>query len=147
MKWQQKLAVVFCSCTTTFALGLTQPCTRLDYLPPRASSLDHPRKTKKVSVHRSMKEVSAQSTSQAVTMSNAKQLVSKLTTSKEQILQSYPDVCEGIGHFQGWKIPYPVRSKCYLKQTPCRLITVHLKEAFQQEIDKMLKLGVLKPVH
>ena len=24
---------------------------------------------------------------------------------------------------------------------------VHLKEAFQQEIDKMVKVGVLKPVH
>ena len=33
------------------------------------------------------------------------------------------------------------------KQTPCKPILVHLKEAFQQEIDKMLKAGVLKPVH
>ena len=33
------------------------------------------------------------------------------------------------------------------KQTTCRPIPVHLKEAFQQEIDKMLKVGVLKPVH
>ena len=38
---------VLVSCTTTLVLGLIQPCTRLDYLPPRASlitsSLDHPR--------------------------------------------------------------------------------------------------------
>ena len=44
------------SCTTTLVLGLIQPHTRLDYLLPRASmitsSLDHPRKTKRVSVHR-----------------------------------------------------------------------------------------------
>ena len=33
------------------------------------------------------------------------------------------------------------------KQTPCRPILVYLKEAFQQEINKMLKAGVLKPVH
>ena len=33
------------------------------------------------------------------------------------------------------------------KQTLCRPIRVHLKEAFKQEIDKMLKVGVLKPVH
>ena len=42
---------VLLSCTTALALGLIQPHTRLDYLPPRASfitsSLDHPRKTKK----------------------------------------------------------------------------------------------------
>ena len=30
---------------------------------------------------------------------------------------------------------------------PCQLIPVHLKECFKQEIDKMLKAGVLKPVH
>ena len=41
--------VVF-SCATMLALGLIQPCTRLDYLPPSASlitsSADHPMKTK-----------------------------------------------------------------------------------------------------
>ena len=29
------------------------------------------------------------------------------------------------------------------KQTPCGPIPVHLKEAFKQEIDKMMKVGVL----
>ena len=33
------------------------------------------------------------------------------------------------------------------KQTLCRPIPVHLKEAFRQEIDKMLEAGVLNPVH
>ena len=58
----------------------------LDYIPPRASlitrSLDHTRKTKKVSVHRSKKEVSAQSSNQVVTVPDAKQLVPKLVTSR-----------------------------------------------------------------
>ena len=31
-------------------------------------------------------------------------------------------------------------------QTPCQPIPIHLKDAFKQEIDKMLKAGVLKPV-
>ena len=44
-------------------------------------------------------------------------------------------------------ITHPVRSKHYTQQTPCRPIPVHLKEAFQQEIDKMLNAGVLNPVH
>ena len=48
---------VLLSCTITLALGLIQPHTRLDYLPPRASlitsSVDHPKKTKRVSVHSS----------------------------------------------------------------------------------------------
>ena len=86
-------------------LGLIQPHTRLDYLPHRASLitslLDHPNKFKEVSMHRSKKEVSSQSTNQEVTVPDAKQLVSKLVISKEQILQRYPDVFEDIGCFPG----------------------------------------------
>ena len=41
---------VLLSCRTTLVLGLIQPRTRLDYLPPRASlitkSPEHPKKTK-----------------------------------------------------------------------------------------------------
>ena len=56
---------VLLSCTTTLALGLIQPCTRLDYLPPRASLItssadptkSNPTKTKsQVNVHSSRKE-------------------------------------------------------------------------------------------
>ena len=93
------------SCTTTLLLGLIQPCTRWDYLPPRSSlitsSLDHPKKKKRVSLHSTRKEVSAQSSKQVVTVPDQQQLVSKLFTSKEQILQSYPGVFDGIGHFPG----------------------------------------------
>ena len=57
----QNDGIVLLSCTTTPALGLIQPHTRLDYLPPRArlitSSLDHPKKTKKVSVCSSRRDV------------------------------------------------------------------------------------------
>ena len=63
---------VLLSCTTALVHGLIQPHTRLDYLAPRASlissSVDHPKKTKGVSVHSSRKEVSAQSLKQAVTV-------------------------------------------------------------------------------
>ena len=139
---------VLLSCTTTLALGLIQPCTRLDYLPPRASlirsSLDHPKKTKRVSIHSSRKEVSTKSTKQVVTVPDQQQLVPKLVTSKDQVLQSYPDVFEGIGSFAG--LPYHIQldQSIASKQTPCKPILVHLKEAFQQEIDKMLNAGVLR---
>ena len=33
------------------------------------------------------------------------------------------------------------------KQTPCWPISVHLKEAFKKEIDKMLQVGISKPVN
>ena len=55
---------VLLSCTTTLVLGLIQPYTKLDNLPPRASlitsSVDHPNKTKRVSVHSFRKDVSDQ---------------------------------------------------------------------------------------
>ena len=70
-----------------------------------------------------------------------------LFTSREQILQRYPDIFEGIGCFQGPPYHIHLDQSITPKQTPCRLIPVHLKEAFQQEVDKMLKAGVLKPVH
>ena len=87
--------------------------------------------------------MSAQSNNQA----DASQLIPKSGTSKEQILQSYPDVFEGIGCFPGPPYHIQIDQSVTPKQTPCRPIPVHLKEAFQQEIDKMLKAGVLKPVH
>ena len=79
---------VLLSCATTFALGLIQPCTRLDYLPPRASlitsSSDHPKKIKYQSaIHVSRSES---------TVSNQPGTVPKLITSKEQILQAYLEV-------------------------------------------------------
>ena len=110
---------VLLSCTKTLALGLIQPNTRLEYLPPRASlitsSVDHPKKTKGVSIHSSRKEVSSrnevsfQRSKQAVTVHG----VPNLVTNKEQILQSYLDVYEGIGCFLSPPISHQVRSKCY----------------------------------
>ena len=142
---------VFLSCTATLVLELIQHHTGLDYLPPRASlitsSVDHPKKTKRVSVHSSRKEMSALSSKQAATMSHQQQLVLKLVTNKEEISQSYPDVFEGIGCFPG--LPYHIQLDPNItpKQTPCGPIVMHLKEALKQKIDKMLKAGVIKPGH
>ena len=84
---------VLLSCVTVLALGLIQPHTKLDYLPPRASlitsSTDHPKKTKsQVSVHVSRKE------SEVSTVSNCKGMV-------PIIHYPYSDVFDGIGCFPG----------------------------------------------
>ena len=63
---------VLLSCKTILVLGIIQPRSRLDYLPPRSSlitsSVDHPKKTNpaKVSVHTSQKKVSTQSQTEEV---------------------------------------------------------------------------------
>ena len=133
---------VLLSCTTTSLLGLIQPRTRLDYLPPRASLIiiteDHPQKTRcQVAVHSS-------TTDSAVPP--RKKIVPKLIKSKEQILKYYPDVFEGIGKFPGPLYHIQLDPVVPPKQTPCHLIPVPLKEAFQQEVTKMLEVGVLKSV-
>ena len=86
---------VLLSCKTTLLLGLIQPRSRLDYLPPRAnlitSSADHPKKTKAV-LHIQKQEVSTQTIKQEVAAQTpaAKRQVFKLIISKEMILHEYP---------------------------------------------------------
>ena len=139
------------SCNSTLDLDLIQPRSRSDYLPPRASLItstqDHPKKTRQAHpyVHR-LQQVATQSNQQAETNQNRKQQISKLITSKDQIMAHYPDVFERIGKFP--LPPYTIHldSSVPPKQTPCWLVPIHLKESFKKEIDKMIQAGVLKPV-
>ena len=68
-------------------------------------------------------------------------------TSKEQILQAYPDVSDGVGCFPGSPYHIQVDPSLTPKQTPCQAMPVHLKEPFKQEVDKILQAGILKSVH
>ena len=147
------------SCKTTLALGLIQPRSRLDYLSPRASLItspvDHPKKKRsvKVSVNWSRQEVATlnpqqdMSTQTPVSTSVKKQHVSKIITSKEQILVHYPDVFDGIGKFPSPPYSIQLDPSIKPKQTPCHPVPVHLKDIFKQNIDNMLKAGIIKPVH
>ena len=53
---------------------------------------------------------------------------------------------EGIGKFPGPPYHIHVDPGVTPKQTPCRPIPIHVKDAFQQEISKMLQAGILVPV-
>ena len=130
---------VLLSCVTTLALSLVQPHTRLNYLPPRASlitsSVDHPKKIKsQVSVHVSRKES---------TESNCKGIVPKLVTSKNEILEVYSNVFDGIGHFPG----PPYISKLILVSHPSKPPVDQSHCIFKKEINKMLQATVFKPVN
>ena len=67
-------------------------------------------------------------------------------TSKEQILLKYPDVFKGVGRFPSLPYHIQVSMNITLKQTLCRPVLIHLKEAFKKEIDKMLQVSVIRPV-
>ena len=137
---------VLLSCNTSLTLGLIQSRPRLDYLPPRArlitSNVDHPRKMKEqIQVQKQViiKQYDQHHNTQSTTLP-------KLITTQCQILQEYPDVFEGIGQFPGPLYYIHVDPGVTPKQTPCRPIPIHLKDAFQQEISKMLQAGILVPV-
>ena len=159
---------ILLSCKTTLALHLIQPRSILDYLSPRASlitsTMDYAKKTRPapLTVHSSMQEVSAQSCQQEVsaqtqdmqvqvtklvpTLTSKKPGMNKLVTSKEQILTSYTDVFKGIGRFPGSPYHIQVDPNIAPKQTLCRPVPVHLKEASKKEVDEMLKAGIIKPI-
>ena len=88
---------ILLSCRTTMELGLIRPCVWLDYLPPRTSLLtstyDQPSKTKtcKPIIHHTREKQTM------VSIPEENQLI----TIKEQIIERFPDVFEGIRKFLG----------------------------------------------
>ena len=149
---------ILLSCRTTMELGLIRPHTRLDYLPPKASLLtstcDQPSKTRmhKPNIHYTKEKPTKMVTSKNDKISTPQSQQTKiledtqLITKKEQIMARFPDVFKGIGKFPGEPYKIQLDPKVPPKQTPCRPVLIHLKEAFKAEIDKMLKAGVLKPI-
>ena len=95
-----------------------------------------------------MSDQRQQPPSKAVTSRNTvqKQDPVILITSKEQILSKYPDVFQGIGRFPSSPYHIQVNTNITPKQTPCRPVLIHLKEAFKKEINKMLQASVIRPV-
>ena len=55
----------------------------------------------------------------------------RVITTKEQILIRFPDVFEGIGKFPGKPYEIQLDPKVPPKETPCRPIPIHLKDAFK----------------
>ena len=70
-----------------------------------------------------------------------------IVTKKSDIKEHYVDVFEGVGCFPGLPYHSQLDPKVPPKQTPVRPVPVHLKEAFKQELDKLLQAGHLRPVH
>ena len=70
-------------------------------------------------VHSLRQEVSTPSSKQESAVLNQQQAVPKLVTSKEQILQRYPDVFDGIGCFPGSPCHIQLDPNVTPKQIPC----------------------------
>ena len=138
---------VLLSCRTTMELGLIRPHVHIDYLPPKASLLtstcDQPSKTRmhKPNIHctkeKPTKMVIPKNDNISTPQSQKTKISeeSRLITKKEQIIARFPDVFEGIGKFPGEPYRIQLDPKVLPKQTPCRPVLIHLKEAFKTEID------------
>ena len=77
---------------------------------------------------------------------NGKTSVSRFPLTKQDILSQYSGCFEGIGHFPG--DPYRFHLKPDYKparHTP-RKVPVHLEAAFKEEIDSLVKQGILEEV-
>ena len=109
------------------------------------SSAYHPRKTK-AQLQIQKCEIAEQTINQQQHVPSTTTTESKLVTSHDQIMHEFPDVFEGIGKFPGPPYHIYIDPNVMPKQTPCRPIPLHLKEAFQQEISKMLEARVIIPI-
>ena len=113
---------VLLSCTTTLTLGLIQPCTRLDYLPPRASlitcSLDTPKKTKRCLFTAQEKKCLLKAKKQAVTVPDQQTTCSQVSYKQGANFTKIPRC------FEGFQVPlsYPDISKYYTQADTCRPI-------------------------
>ena len=91
-------------------------------------------------------EITVQTPNQQQHVQGTTTTESKLVTSQDQIMCEFPNVFEGIGKFPGPPYHIHIDPNVTPKQTPCRLIPIHLKEGFQQEISKMLQARVIIPI-
>ena len=137
---------VLLSQETIFQPQLLNVKPRLEYLPPRAtlisSAANHPKREIHVQTTTSILPTSTSTVFQETTPRRV-----KIVKSKEQIQEQYPELFKSIGRFPGEPYHIHLNPSITPKQTPCRPISVHLKQTFRQEIEIMLAAKIMKPVH
>ena len=69
--------------------------------------------------------------------------VSKLQLTKQKILDVYADVFEGLGTFPGEPYKFKLKLKLYACKTCTQKVPVHLQDDFHEEINDLVKQGVL----
>ena len=141
---------VLLSCNASLQLSLIQHRPRLNYLPPWASLItskeDHPKSANmRMQIQTQRLLVNKEGHSHKSQPDALKP--PKLITTYDQSKQHYLDVFEGIGIFPGPPYHINIDPTVSPKQTPCRPVPIHLKSAFQKEINQMIHAGVLLPVN
>ena len=77
---------------------------------------------------------------------NGKTSVSRLPLTKQDILSQYSGCFEGIGHFPGNPYKFHLKPDHKPARHAPRKVPVHLKTAFKEEIESLVKQGILEEV-
>ena len=77
---------------------------------------------------------------------NSKTSVSRLPLTKQDILSQYSGCFEGIGHFPGDPYRFHLKPDHKPAQHAPRNVPVHLETAFKEEIESLVKQGILEEV-
>ena len=77
---------------------------------------------------------------------NGKTSVSRLPLTEQDILSQYSGYFEGIGHFPGDPYKFHLKPDYKPAQHAPRKVPVHLETAFKEEIESLVKQGILEEV-
>ena len=77
---------------------------------------------------------------------NGKTSMSRLPLTKQGILSQYSGCFEGIGHFPGDPYKFHLKPDHKLARHAPRKVPVHLEAAFKEEIESLVKQGILEEV-
>ena len=77
---------------------------------------------------------------------NGKTSVSRFPLTKQDILSQYSGCFEGIGHFPGDLYRFHLKPDHKLARHAPRKVPVHLEAAFKEEIESLVKQGILEEV-
>ena len=101
-------------------------------------------------VHQPMSQVCKPGESLALrkvrTPHNGKTSVSRFPLTKQEILSQYSGCFEGIGHFPGDPYKFHLKPDHKLARHAPRKVPVHLEAAFKEEIESLVKQGILEEV-
>ena len=77
---------------------------------------------------------------------NGRTSVNRLPLTKQDILSQYSGCFEGIGHFPGDLYKFHLKPEYKPARHAPRKVPVHLESAFKEEIESLVKLGILEEV-
>ena len=77
---------------------------------------------------------------------NGRTSVNRLPLMKQDILPQYSSCFEGIGHFPGDPYKFHLKPEHKPARHAPRNVPIHLESAFKEEIESLVKLGILEEV-